>query len=49
MCKPWKLNGVGKWSKDMANHSDLVRWDVAKKAVDNYEEDVHSKPMTSND
>jgi hypothetical protein len=25
MCKPWKVNGVNKWSKQMARASDLRR------------------------
>jgi hypothetical protein len=25
MCKPWKSNGVNKWSKRMGRHSDRKR------------------------
>ena len=25
MCKPWKVNGVNKWNKDMARASDRRR------------------------
>jgi hypothetical protein len=25
MCKPWKINGVNKWSKDLARASDYRR------------------------
>ena len=25
MCKPWKVNGVNKWSKEMGRHADRKR------------------------
>jgi hypothetical protein len=25
MCKPWKINGVNKWAKELGRHSDRKR------------------------
>lgn len=25
MCKPWKVNGVNKWAKEMGRHADRKR------------------------